>query len=114
METSGVARKSAARIVLLASMCLLTNFALCALAQTAQKSAGDAATASTNGSKFTLGDRWIQVQGSILSGHMEWVADSRSRLATLHRNPRRIFSHAEKWFHPQLFLHEADAAFCRP
>ena len=68
METSGFARKSAARIVLLASMCLLTNFALCALAQTTQKSAGDAATASTNGSKFTLGDSWIQVKSSSLSG----------------------------------------------
>ena len=45
---------------------------------------------------------------------MEWIADSRSRLATLHRNSRRIFSHTEKWFHPQFFLHETDAAFCRP
>ncbi len=64
MQNSGVARKSAARSALAASMCLLTTFAVCVHAQMTQKSVRDAATASTDGSTFNLGDRWIQVQGS--------------------------------------------------
>ena len=68
MQTSGVARKSAARSALAASMCLLTTFAVCVHAQMTQKSVRDAATASTNGSKFTVEDSWIQVQGSASAG----------------------------------------------
>ncbi len=68
MEKSGVAQKSAARIALAATMCLLTSFTVGIHAQKTQKSVRDAATASTNGSKFTVGDSWIQVQGSASAG----------------------------------------------
>ncbi|MGB8480010.1 MAG: enterotoxin [Acidobacteriaceae bacterium] len=68
MQTSGVARISAARIALAASMCLLTTFAVCVHAQMTQKSVRDAATASTDGSKFDVEDSWIQVQGSASAG----------------------------------------------
>ncbi|MGC1869452.1 MAG: enterotoxin [Acidobacteriaceae bacterium] len=68
MENFGVSRKSAARFALATSMCLLTPFAGFVYAQTTQNSVRDAATASADGSKFTLGDSWIQVQGSVSSG----------------------------------------------
>ena len=68
MQTSGVARKSVARSALAASMCLLTTFAVCVHAQMTQKSVRDAATASTDGSKFTVENSWIQVQGSASAG----------------------------------------------
>ena len=68
MESSGIARKSVARIAIAASTCLLAAFAVGVHAQATQKSVRDAATASINGSKFTLGDSWIQVQGSVSAG----------------------------------------------
>ena len=68
MKTSGIARKFAGRIALTASIGLLTTFAVCVHAQTTQKSVRDRTTASTDGSKFTLGDSWIQVQGSASAG----------------------------------------------
>ncbi|HTU49969.1 MAG TPA: enterotoxin [Acidobacteriaceae bacterium] len=64
MENIGVSRKSVARFTLATSMCLLTPFAGFVHAQMTQNSARDAATASTKGTKFTMGDSWIQVQGS--------------------------------------------------
>jgi hypothetical protein len=68
MESSGVARKSVARIAVAASMCLLSNSMVCVHAQATQKSVRDTAIASTDGSKFTIGNSWIQVQGSASAG----------------------------------------------
>jgi hypothetical protein len=67
MEMCGVARKSPARSALLAFLCLLTPFAISLHGQSMQ-SGHDAATTSTDGSKFTLSDSWIQVQGSASAG----------------------------------------------
>jgi hypothetical protein len=68
MEPSGVVCKSAARLALAVSVWLLTSFAVCVRAQVTQQSVQDAATASTDGTKFTMGNSWLQVQGSASAG----------------------------------------------
>lgn len=48
---------------------LLLAFSISGHAQPVQQMYNSAAIASTNGSQFTMGNRWIQVRGSSSSGH---------------------------------------------
>ncbi|MHB1959867.1 MAG: enterotoxin, partial [Acidobacteriaceae bacterium] len=63
MKVFGVARNSAARSGLVAIIAFLAAFGVSGHAQTARHTCDAVAVASTDGSQFMLGNRWIQVQG---------------------------------------------------
>jgi hypothetical protein len=64
MKVFGVARNSAARPRLVAIIAFLAAFGVSGHPQTTLQTNNFVAVASTNSSQFTLGNNWIQVQGS--------------------------------------------------
>src|ERR1700734_1063728 len=68
-----VERNFAAYRRLFAGVTLLASLSLPGRAQTAPLTPGAAAVASSNSSSFTLGDSWIQVQGSAPTGKWNGV-----------------------------------------